>query len=836
MGVFVGGARAVAARGSAAPRPWHWKIRIAIAMISAAALWFVPGTAWAIGGSNGKVSSGTGANCPAPVPPPTNATEVTLPFSGLINPAGVAVSSAGDVFVADSDNNRVVDLPSGSGSQVTKPFTGLFSPVGIAVDSSGGLFVTDTNNSRVVDQPRMTTGDTPLPFNGLRTPVGIAVDGAGDVFVTDTFSRQVLELPAGSTSQMTLPFTGLGDPWGVAVDSAGDVYTTDSLNNEVLELPAGSSTQMTLPFTGLRNPTGLAVDAGGDVYVADTGNNRVLELPNGSTSQVTLPFSGLNGPVGVALDSARDVFIVDSADNRVLELSPPFFAFHPVPTINIGPLAVKAGLPVGERYLLSITGTNFEQWSKVQLTPPGGTTGTFFPCPINLTQLGVAIPAASIATPGTRELTVVNLAPGGSSNVQPLFVTPANVAVSSESVSSTGAATTGGTGQGSAGSVSLGGSGGSGTLAAALYNANPGTAPSFNATGAYFDAWVAPGSTYSSVVITDCDLQGGSQVYWHDPATSSWVLASNQSYDATTQCVTVTVDATTVPSLTQLGGTIFAVADPHPGLAVPAASGMLQTLSQGSANCNLLLNAGATITAAGGVAVNGKSASAVCLNGSSTLSSSSTTVQGGVQGNVDIFSSIFGPLQTQQPAAADLLAGLPAPTAPSATCPGAACPGGSNLNKGQTYRLLPGTYTQAVNVNGGATACVAPGVYVLRASWTLNSSGLRPYGSAGCPALPGGTTDPGVLLYFAQGNVVLNGSADLSQLQAMQSGPYAGLLYWQAGTASTSLNGSSVFAGGAWYEPNGTLTLNASAHLTAPYVAASTITANGGTSLTVTSS
>lgn len=125
---------------------------------------------------------------------------------------------------------------------------------------------------------------------------------------------------------------------------------------------------------------------------------------------------------------------------------------------------------------------------------------------------------------------------------------------------------------------------------------------------------------------------------------------------------------------------------------------------------------------------------------------------------------------------------------------------------------------------------------MLQASWTLNSAALRPYGSAGCPALPGGTTDPGVLLYFARGHVVVNGSGDLTRLRAMGSGPYAGLLYWQADSESTYLNGSMGFAGGAWYEPKGMLTLNGSTRLTAPYVAAATITVNGGTALTVTGS
>ena len=152
-------------------------------------------------------------------------------------------------------------------------------------------------------------------------------------------------------------------------------------------------------------------------------------------------------------------------------------------------------------------------------------------------------------------------------------------------------------------------------------------------------------------------------------------------------------------------------------------------------------------------------------------------MQGGVLNNN---STVHGTLGTHQPAAADLLSTLAAPTAPAAACPSAACPDGTTLNSGHTYRLLPGTYTQAITANSGATVCVAPGVYVLKASWTLNSATLHPYGSTGCPTLPSDTTDPGVLLYFAQGHVVLNSSGDLSQLRAMQSGPYAGLLYWQA--------------------------------------------------------
>ena len=74
----------------------------------------------------------------------------TVPAIGLNGPYGVAVDAAGDVFIADSSNNRVVEVTP-SGTQTTVLGTGLNFPVGVAVDSSGDLFVTDTDNNRVVE-------------------------------------------------------------------------------------------------------------------------------------------------------------------------------------------------------------------------------------------------------------------------------------------------------------------------------------------------------------------------------------------------------------------------------------------------------------------------------------------------------------------------------------------------------------------------------------------------------------------------------------------------------------------------------------------------------------
>lgn len=259
-------------------------------------------------------------------------------------------------------------------------------------------------------------------------------------------------------------------------------------------------------------------------------------------------------------------------------------------------------------------------------------------------------------------------------------------------------------------------------------------------------------------------------------------------------------------------------------------AGSSNVLDQSGTDCHMALNGSATASVAGTLNVNGTSSSGLCLGNNAALNATTISVQGGVQNNGG---TLNGTLNTQQPAAADLLATLPAPTAPAAACPGTACPGGTTFTSGHTYDLLPGTYTAAVTANSGATVCMAPGSYVLNDTWTLNSSALQPYGSTGCPPLPGGATDPGVLLYFAQGNIQLSGSSDLSQLHAMKSGPYAGLLYWQAGSATTHINNTSTVAGGAWYEPNGALDLNSNAQMTVPYISASTIALHNGTALAV---
>jgi serine/threonine protein kinase, bacterial len=204
--------------------------------------------------------------------------------------------------------------------QIALPFTGLNNPTGAAVDSAGNLYVTDNGHNRVLRLAAGSTTQSVLPFTGLNGPGSVAVDSAGNVYATDIQSNRVLRLAAGSTTQSVLPFTGLNGPGSVAVDSAGNVYATDIQSNRVLRLAAGSTTQSVLPFADLSYPDSVAVDSAGNLYVTDSGHNRVLRLAADSTTQSVLPFAGLNNPTCVAVDSAGNLYVNDSDNNRVLKL------------------------------------------------------------------------------------------------------------------------------------------------------------------------------------------------------------------------------------------------------------------------------------------------------------------------------------------------------------------------------------------------------------------------------------------------------------------------------------------------------------------------------------
>lgn len=203
----------------------------------------------------------------------------------LDNPQGVAVNDRGDVFIADTYDNVVLEVtPQGfvstyagngiagyRGDNRPARSAELSSPTGLAVDAAGNLYIADTGNNVI----------RRVSLSGIITTV------AGDV-AADQASGGL-----GGFSGEGGPATAarLNSPHGVAVDQAGDLFIADTFNNAIREVTPDGTISTIVNTAGakgkggdggpaaaaeLNTPTAVAVDTStDDLYIADTSNNRV---------------------------------------------------------------------------------------------------------------------------------------------------------------------------------------------------------------------------------------------------------------------------------------------------------------------------------------------------------------------------------------------------------------------------------------------------------------------------------------------------------------------------------------------------------------------------------
>jgi sugar lactone lactonase YvrE len=230
---------------------------------------------------------------------------------------GVTVDGAGNIYFV-TGSAQIYNTKGGNFNLMPLGTT-LNSPFGLALDGAGNLYIADSGNNRILELPYGTTTAVALNVTGLNYPQAVAVDGAGNIFITNTRGTAttgngtVIELASGSLAQSTVIGTGLSYPVGVTFDSSGDLFVADWGASRVLEVSvSGESTSI---GTGLANASAVGVDALGDVFIADQNNNRLVEIPGtasgpGTGTQVTVA-TGLLQPHGMVLDGPGNVYVSD---------------------------------------------------------------------------------------------------------------------------------------------------------------------------------------------------------------------------------------------------------------------------------------------------------------------------------------------------------------------------------------------------------------------------------------------------------------------------------------------------------------------------------------------
>ncbi len=301
---------------------------------------------------------------------------------------GVAVDGAGNVYVADSNNDtirkitpagEVVTLAGSAGQVGSADGTGSDArfnyPTGVAVDTAGHVYVADQANHTIrqitpagavttfagsAGEPGSTDGTgSAARFNG---PSGVAVDSGGTLYVGDQGNHTIRKItPTGEVTTLAgsagQPGSADGDagnarfngPFGVAVDSGGYVYVADLQNQTIRKItPAGTVTTLagsagqigSADGSGntarFNSPFGVAVDSAANVYVTDALNDTIRKI---TASAVVTTFAGsagqpgsadgtgsaarFNGPAGVAADSGTtNVYIADFFNFTIRKISP----------------------------------------------------------------------------------------------------------------------------------------------------------------------------------------------------------------------------------------------------------------------------------------------------------------------------------------------------------------------------------------------------------------------------------------------------------------------------------------------------------------------------------
>jgi hypothetical protein len=320
----------------------------------------------------------------------SGSTDATGSDARFYEPEGVAVDSVGNVDVADTWNHAIrMVTPGGAVSTLagsagnygsangTKRGAQFYQPQGVAVDSAGTVYVADMGNQTI---RKITAGGVVSTLAGLAGsygsrdatgtnalfygPAGVAVDGAGNVYVADYFNQTIRQVTAAGVVSTIAGLAGsygsadgtnsaarFWNPMGVAVSGTNTamVYVADSGNGTIRALTltgatwgastlAGSASTGSVDATGSAArfywPDAAAVDSLGNTYVADTQNGTIRKVTADGVVSTLAGSPGnfgsadgmgadarFNGPQGIATDSAGTVYVADTGNATIRKVT-----------------------------------------------------------------------------------------------------------------------------------------------------------------------------------------------------------------------------------------------------------------------------------------------------------------------------------------------------------------------------------------------------------------------------------------------------------------------------------------------------------------------------------
>jgi sugar lactone lactonase YvrE len=320
-------------------------------------------------------------------------------------PGDVLADAAGNLFIADTNNDRVrrVDAATGiittyAGGGQTYPGEGiparsaqLSRPTYLTIDGSGNLFISEGTRIRRVEASTgiistyagggtVNPGDGGPATNSVLGPQGIALDVAGNLFIADQGHRTVRRVDATTHVISRIaggaPCCALGDGGpatsaflydlrGVALDGSGNLYIADVGTFRVRKVDAVSGLISSVVIGG--EPTGLDVDGGGNILFADQRFHRIRKLDTGGAvtdvaGNGTFGVLGDGGPAvsamlssvsGIAVDPSGNTFVVDVENGRIRRVDA---ATGVITTYAGGGSSTANGVPATDARLFFWTG------------------------------------------------------------------------------------------------------------------------------------------------------------------------------------------------------------------------------------------------------------------------------------------------------------------------------------------------------------------------------------------------------------------------------------------------------------------------------------------------